>query len=176
LDTIGAGNHFAEIEVVKESSLSDGDKLSPRQDEVILLVHSGSRGYGGSIFKKYTADSQTSFEESSPEAIACMQVHDKACEWAKTNRDLIALRFLSCLEPGNESWELGGPDADVFDVDVVAISHARKTLQDRKVVDVWHNVERVKWSPAPPSCIDDGSTVLEGKETASNSILLDASA
>jgi RNA-splicing ligase RtcB len=167
LGTIGAGNHFAEIQVVEESSLNDRDKLSLRQDDVILLVHSGSRGYGGSILKKYTTDSHISFEESSPEAIAYMQEHDKACDWAKANRDLIALRFLSCLEPGNESWELGGPDADVFDVDIAAIKHARKTLQDRKVVDIWHNnVERVRWPPSPP--------VSKVPGTASKSSLQDA--
>jgi RNA-splicing ligase RtcB len=164
LGTIGAGNHFAEIQVVEESSLNDEDKLSLRQNDVILLVHSGSRGYGGSILKKYTSDSHISFEESSPEAIIYMQEHDKACDWAKANRDLIALRFLSCLEPGNESWELGRSDADVFDVDVdiAAISHAHKTLQDRKVVDIWHNnVERVKWPPSPPSSTDEGALVSE---------------
>jgi RNA-splicing ligase RtcB len=175
LGTIGAGNHFAEIQIVEESSLDDEDKLSLRQDDVILLVHSGSRGYGGSILKKYTADSHISFEESSPEAIAYMQEHDKACDWARANRDLIALRFLSCLEPGNDSWDLGRSDSGDFDVDVAAISHARKTLQDRKVVDIWHNnVERVKWPPSPPSSTEGSATVTEIRETASKLHIQDA--
>lgn len=63
LGTIGAGNHFAEIQVVEESSLVDDNKIGLRQDDVVLLVHSGSRGYGGSILKKYTTDSHTSFQE-----------------------------------------------------------------------------------------------------------------
>jgi RNA-splicing ligase RtcB len=162
LGTIGAGNHFAEIQVVEESSLDEEDKLSLRQNDVILLVHSGSRGYGGSILKKYTADSHISFEERSPEAIAYMQEHDKACDWAKANRDLIALRFLSCLEPGNDSWDLGRSDDGDSDVGGVAISYARKTLQDRKIVDIWHNnVERVKWPPSPPWSTEGSATVLE---------------
>jgi RNA-splicing ligase RtcB len=168
LGTIGAGNHFAEIQVVEESSLNDDDKLSLRQDDVILLVHSGSRGYGGSVLKKFTTDSHISFEESSPEAIAYMKEHDKACNWAKGNRDLIALRFLSCLEPSNEAWDLGRSDVDVSDVDAAAISHARKALQDRKVVDIWHNnVERVKWPPSPPSSSYQSATGFERTEAAS---------
>jgi RNA-splicing ligase RtcB len=152
LGTIGAGNHFAEIQVVEESSLIGDDKPGLQQDDVILLVHSGSRGYGGSVLKKYSADSHISFEESSPEAIDYMKEHNKACQWAKANRDLIALRFLSCLEPGNESWELGNPDTEEHDADAMAIMHARKMLQERKVVDIWHNnVERVQWPPLPPS-------------------------
>jgi RNA-splicing ligase RtcB len=148
LGTIGAGNHFAEIQVVEESSLSKDDKLGLRENDVILLVHSGSRGYGGSILKKYTADAHVSFEESSPEAIEYMKEHDKACQWARANRDLIALRFLSCLEPGNENWELGSSDPGSDDTDAAAIRQARETLQERKAVDIWHNnVERVQWPP-----------------------------
>jgi hypothetical protein len=85
------------------------------QDDVVLLVHSGSRGYGGSVLKKYTTETRTSFEEGSADAIAYIKEHDKACESAKANRDLIALRFLACLEPGNESWSLGSSDVDKFD-------------------------------------------------------------
>lgn len=156
LGTIGAGNHFAEIQVVEESSLPDEGKLRLREDEVILLVHSGSRGYGGSILKKFTAESKTSFEENSPEAVKYMKEHDKACQWAKASRDLIALRFLSCLEPGDESWELGSSNSKASKVDAAVISRARHTLQGRKVVDIWHNnVEHVKWPPSPPSLSPD---------------------
>ncbi|KAH3918499.1 3'-phosphate/5'-hydroxy nucleic acid ligase [Parastagonospora nodorum] len=156
LGTIGAGNHFAEIQVVEESSLSADDKLSLQENDVVLLVHSGSRGYGGSVLKKHTTDAHVSFQEDSPEAIEYIKEHDKACQWAKANRDLIALRFLSCLEPGNEAWDLGSSSSEDVRVDVAAISYARKQLQQRKVVDIWHNnVERVKWPPSPPSTSSD---------------------
>ncbi|KAF1840857.1 release factor H-coupled R [Cucurbitaria berberidis CBS 394.84] len=153
LGTIGAGNHFAEIQVVEKSSLVEDNELGLRQDDVILLVHSGSRGYGGSILRKYTTDSHTSFEEGSPEATEYMKEHDKACQWAQANRDLIALRFLACLEPGNENWQLGSSTAeDTDDVDVATVEQTKKTLGKRKVVDIWHNnVERVDWPPASPS-------------------------
>jgi RNA-splicing ligase RtcB len=144
LGTIGAGNHFAEIQVVEESSLATTEN-GLQQNDVILIVHSGSRGYGGSVLKKFTTETRTSFEEGSADAIDYMKEHDKACEWAKANRDLIALRFLACLEPGNENWSLGSSNAyDFGEGSTKMIELARKALQQRKVVDIWHNtVERV---------------------------------
>lgn len=153
LGTIGAGNHFAELQVVEASTGDDKKPNSLSQDDVILLVHSGSRGYGGSILKKFGADTHSSLEEGSPEAIEYMRDHDNACHWATANRDLIALRFLSCLEPGNEDWEVGSAHIEEDEgFDEAAIQKIRKTLQQRKVVDIWHNnVERVKWPPVQPS-------------------------
>lgn len=152
LGTIGAGNHFAEIQAVEESTLKRVDDHALHTDDVVLLVHSGSRSYGGSILKKFTASSRTSLEEDTPDAIEYIKEHNKACEWAKANRDLIALRFLSCLEPGNEAWELGDAHADEGEVNKAAIVLARKKVQEPKMVDIWHNnVERAKWPPSPPS-------------------------
>lgn len=156
LGTIGAGNHFAEIQVVEESSLpADSSILGLQENDVVLLVHSGSRGYGGNILKKYTSESQVSLEEGSENMGAYMAEHDQACRWAKANRDLIAVRFLSCLEPGEEAWELGRntPNANTEHiVNPNIVSNAKAKIQDRKVVDIWHNnVERVKWPPSPPS-------------------------
>lgn len=157
LGTIGAGNHFAEIQVVEESCLTNDGRQGLYEDDVVLLVHSGSRGYGGSILKKYTTNSHTSFEEGSDEAIEYMKEHDKACQWAQANRDLIALRFLACLEPGNKDWQLGSSDTDgTGEVDTAMIERAKEILKQRKVVDIWHNnVERVRWPPSPPSSMKE---------------------
>ncbi|KAJ4991337.1 hypothetical protein SVAN01_03235 [Stagonosporopsis vannaccii] len=150
LGTIGAGNHFAEIQVVEESTNASPYGLC--QDDVVLLVHSGSRGYGGSVLKKYTTDSHVSLEEGSTEAIEYLREHDKACRWAKANRDLIALRFLACLEPGNEDWQLGASGIDSLPgVHHTSIEQSKQALQARKVIDIWHNnVEQVTWPPSAP--------------------------
>lgn len=137
LDTIGAGNHFAEIQVVKESA---DELLGLCKDDVVLLVHSGSRGYGSSVLKKFTAEAHVSVEEGSAEAGAYLQEHDKACRWARANRDLIALRFLACLEPGNEIWQLDASDCDPLGVlNALSIKQVKSALQARQVVDIWHN-------------------------------------
>ncbi|KAF3042243.1 hypothetical protein E8E11_000185 [Didymella keratinophila] len=125
--TIGAGNHFAEVQVVEEASKElDGSK----EGDVVLLVHSGSRGFGGSVLKKFSDANQVSLEEDSFEAEA----------------------FLACLEPGNEDWRLGLSDTNVADVDAVSIERSKSALKARKIVDIWHNnVKRVPWPPSRSS-------------------------
>ena len=76
-----------------------------------------------------------------------LEEHDRACNWASANRDLIALRFLACLEPGEASWNLGTnhPSPDSHD----SIRTARLAVQARKVVDIHHNnVEVTTWPPS----------------------------
>jgi len=87
--------------------------------------------------------------------------HAKACEWAKANRDLIALRFLAILEPGEEAWDPGSNNTAT--VSESALSQAWTKLAERKAVDIWHNnVERIPWPPAPPSdaSLEDATTSL----------------
>ncbi|KAJ8114516.1 hypothetical protein OPT61_g3623 [Boeremia exigua] len=149
LGTIGAGNHFAEIQVVEEASNASHGGL--HQDDVVLLVHSGSRGYGGKVLKEYTAESHAGLLEGSIGATEYLKEHDKACRWAKANRDLIALRFLACLEPGNEDWQLGISDSRSSLGIRTSIERSKQALEARKVVDIWHNnVERIKWPPSAP--------------------------
>lgn len=159
LGTIGAGNHFAELQVVEEVTATPGEILISRsqyllyEGEVVLLVHSGSRGYGGDILKRYTANGHDSIHEADPLAPQYLQEHNRACAWAARNRDLIALRFLACLEPGDESWDLGlnidGPNSTTIPEEILA---ARTSVQTRKVVDIYHNnVELACWPPQPPA-------------------------
>lgn len=155
LGTIGAGNHFAELQVVeaftppKLTTDSDKEGCVIRETDVVLLVHSGSRGYGGDILKRYTAGGSVSIHESDPKAIEYMEEHDRACGWAEKSRDLIALRFLACLEPGDDTWELGINNDSLTSTQ--AIQAAKTNLHHRKVVDIWHNnVEKASWPPKPP--------------------------
>ncbi|KAL1644726.1 hypothetical protein SLS58_004188 [Diplodia intermedia] len=156
LGTIGAGNHFAEIQVVERAE----EGLGLKEGEVVLLVHSGSRGYGGDILKRYTTDgNRDSLREGDEVTTRYLEEHDRACRWAKANRDLIALRFLAVLEPGEESWVLGSnfEHVDLADeMDAAGleqlIQQSRENVQKRKVVDIWHNnVQRVPWPLTDPS-------------------------
>ncbi|KAI9738605.1 MAG: hypothetical protein M1834_008109 [Cirrosporium novae-zelandiae] len=149
LGTIGTGNHFAELQVVEgiNRSLPNlGPKFEIKENEVLLLIHSGSRGYGGFILTKYTPEGHVSMPYPSETASSYLKDHNRACEWAEANRDLIALRFLACLEPGEESWALGvNEDGNVNEEEV---KRAREAVRVRKVVDIWHNnVEKSSWPP-----------------------------
>ena len=104
LGTIGGGNHFAELQQITEANetFAVGD--------VVLVVHSGSRGLGQQIL----GDSADSYAEA--DAGEYLRKHGMACRWAKANRDLIALRFLSRI--------------------------SRKEISDvapLKILDIWHN-------------------------------------
>jgi len=167
LGTVGAGNHFAELQVVEESTMkiisavaNEGGKRELYEDEVVLLIHSGSRGYGGDILKRFTKDGQNSIHEDDPRAKEYLREHDRACAWASRNRDLIALRFLSCLEPGESSWQLGTNVND--SVMGKAIRDARRAVQARKVVDIWHNnVEYTAWNPNCTNTSDPSSRISQ---------------
>lgn len=164
LGTIGAGNHFAELQVVEEAlSAGSGDnaKRSPfalYEGEVVLLVHSGSRGYGADILRRFTTNGQNSIHQDDPLATQYLEEHDKACGWASRNRDLIALRFLACLEPGNEEWKVGINEKGIR-ATTEEINTARFNVRGRKVVDIWHNnVEVTPWPPRPPRSSDNGTS------------------
>ena len=101
-----------------------------------------------------------------------MKERNKACRWVRFNQDLIALRFLSCLEPGEEAWEIGRNPHIEEDLNHEIISQARAKIQERKVVDIWHNnVERIKWPPGPFPSITAESSLEE--KTSSLSLDVD---
>ncbi|RPB12674.1 release factor H-coupled R [Morchella conica CCBAS932] len=150
LGTIGSGNHFAELQVVEDIlpyTYNDGtgQVYTPpfAPDEVILLVHSGSRGYGQHVLSQFYNSSSTeadiSIPATDPKALSYLTLHDAACAWAQRSRDLIALRFLCCLE--SSLWD--SPEANI------PAYHA--AIQERKAMDIHHNnVTLTPWPPAAP--------------------------
>jgi release factor H-coupled RctB family protein len=106
LGTIGGGNHFAELQQITQASIEF------KVDEVVLVVHSGSRGLGQQIL----SESSTSY--STEDSADYLRKHKTACYWAKANRDLIALRFLSRILRHDLS---------------------QQEIISRKILDIWHN-------------------------------------
>jgi release factor H-coupled RctB family protein len=106
LGTLGGGNHFAELQMVDEVLDGRAFKLfGLGKQQLVVLVHSGSRGLGESILRDYVAEHQAS--GSDPESFAAaayLQGHDLAVRWAKVNRGLLARRFVQQL----------GAEADVL--------------------------------------------------------------
>lgn len=99
LGTIGGGNHFAELQMVEEV-LDTGafKKLGLGKQQLVVLIHSGSRGLGESILRahvdKHFGDG---VEAESFAAEEYLRAHDFAVRWAKANRELIARRFVAAL-------------------------------------------------------------------------------
>src|ERR1017187_7344281 len=99
LGTLGGGNHFAELQMVDEVLDAKAFKLfGLGKQQLVVLVHSGSRGLGESTLRDYVAEHQASGSGAeSFAAPASRQAHGLAGGWAKTNRALIARRFVEAL-------------------------------------------------------------------------------
>src|SRR5436190_39684 len=99
LGTIGGGNHFAELQAVE--SVIDAPtfrRLGLRWENLVVLVHSGSRGLGESILGNYTkAPRDRGVPANSDAGAEYLRDHDRAVRWARANRALIAKRFAAAL-------------------------------------------------------------------------------
>jgi release factor H-coupled RctB family protein len=99
LGTIGGGNHFAELQRVEEVRDTTAFKqFGLGKQQLVVLVHSGSRGFGESILRDYVDEHQASGSDAESFAGAgYLRDHDHALRWAKANRALIARRFVEAL-------------------------------------------------------------------------------
>ena len=99
LGTIGGGNHFAELQTVEKVLEADEfKKLGLGKQQLVVLVHSGSRGLGESILRAHVDQHfGNGVEADSFAAEEYLRGHDFAVRWAKANRELIAHRFVAAL-------------------------------------------------------------------------------
>jgi release factor H-coupled RctB family protein len=99
LGTIGGGNHFAELQRVEGViDIKAFKEFGLGKQQLVVLVHSGSRGLGESILRAYVDEHQANGSDAeSFAASAYLRDHDQAVRWAKTNRALIARRFVEAL-------------------------------------------------------------------------------
>ncbi|HSU56949.1 MAG TPA: RNA ligase RtcB family protein [Candidatus Dormibacteraeota bacterium] len=99
LGTLGGGNHFAELQMVDEVLDARAFKLfGLGKQQLVVLVHSGSRALGESVLRDYVAEHQASGSDAETFAAAAyLKGHDLAVRWAKVNRELLARRFVQQL-------------------------------------------------------------------------------
>src|SRR6478609_3676649 len=99
LGTIGGGNHFAEVQTVeKVLNIDEFAKLGFAKQQLVVLVHSGSRGLGETILRVHVGEHcASSVTADSAAAEEYLHGHDFAVRWAKANRALIARRFAATL-------------------------------------------------------------------------------
>jgi release factor H-coupled RctB family protein len=99
LGTIGGGNHFAELQVVEQIFDATGFKrLGIGKEQLVMLVHSGSRGLGEAVLRDYVDEHHgNGVSADSVVAVEYLRGHDFAVHWAQANRALIAQRFVATL-------------------------------------------------------------------------------
>ncbi|MDF5755095.1 RNA ligase RtcB family protein [Spongiactinospora sp. TRM90649] len=101
LGTVGRGNHF--VEVARIGTVFDPDhagRLGLSADDLVLVVHSGSRGLGERILRAHT-EVHGAGPAADPDEYLAM--HDAAVRWGSLNRRLLAARVAHAL--GTEPTE-----------------------------------------------------------------------
>ncbi|MFC6020052.1 RNA ligase RtcB family protein [Plantactinospora solaniradicis] len=95
LGTVGRGNHFVELARIQDV-LDPGHttRLGLAAGDVVLIVHSGSRGLGERILRAHT-ERHGAGPAADPAAYLAM--HDDAVRWGSVNRRLLAARVLHAL-------------------------------------------------------------------------------
>jgi release factor H-coupled RctB family protein len=99
LGSIGGGNHFAELQQIRQVPDSEGlAALGLDANGLCLLVHSGSRGLGEQILRAHTdTHGAGALQAETSAAQAYLTRHNQAVAWGVANRALIAHRFLEAL-------------------------------------------------------------------------------
>lgn len=91
LGTIGGGNHFCEVQAVEEIlDEAHASRLGLEAGLLCLLVHTGSRNLGASIFTGIEETWRNGFDADSAEGQSYLDLHDRAVTWARLNRQMIA--------------------------------------------------------------------------------------
>lgn len=96
LGTIGGGNHFAEFQILDKVYNSEKfEELNFDKDSILLLIHSGSRGFGERLLTRFGGEKGLKID--SEEAEIYLRKHKKALEIAELNRQVIADKLLDYL-------------------------------------------------------------------------------
>ena len=99
LGSIGKGNHFAELHLVNE--VQDKElfrQLGLSRESLYTLIHSGSRAFGQIVFNRVSGSYEPSEGLSINEAKEYLNWHNKAIEYAKISREIIAKRLLKAIK------------------------------------------------------------------------------
>ncbi|GAA3397023.1 RNA ligase RtcB family protein [Cryptosporangium minutisporangium] len=95
LGTVGRGNHFAEL--ARVDSVLEPERAA-RHDltsgDLVLIVHSGSRGLGERILRAHT---EVHGAGPAVDCAAYLAAHDDAVRWGSLNRRLMAARVADAI-------------------------------------------------------------------------------
>lgn len=156
IGTIGGGNHFAEVqEIEKIWDEEEFQKLGLDKKYMMLLVHSGSRGYGEKILDEAIKEHQVQKGLKTDENFFDVYIkkHDDAIDWAKNNRRWIAYRMLTIL----------GMDTEVECV----LDSTHNSITKKYVDDKAYYIHRKGAAPA-----DTGAVVIPGSRGALTYIVM----
>ncbi len=95
LGTVGRGNHFVELARVDTVLAAEhAERLDLAAGDLVLIVHSGSRGLGERILRAHT---DLHGAGPAPDPAGYLAMHDAAVRWGSLNRRLMAARVAHAL-------------------------------------------------------------------------------
>ncbi|MFG1617938.1 RNA ligase RtcB family protein [Nonomuraea wenchangensis] len=95
LGTVGRGNHFVELaRIGTVFEPEHASRLGLDAGDLVLVVHSGSRGLGERILRAHT---EVHGAGPAPDPAAYLALHDDAVRWGSLNRRLLAARVAHAL-------------------------------------------------------------------------------
>ncbi|MEV4312240.1 RNA ligase RtcB family protein [Actinocrispum sp. NPDC049592] len=101
LGTVGRGNHFVELaRIGTVFSPEHASRLGLDAGDLVLIVHSGSRGLGERILRAHT---EVHGAGPAADPAAYLAAHDSAVRWGSLNRRLMAARVALALGAEPES-------------------------------------------------------------------------
>jgi release factor H-coupled RctB family protein len=95
LGTVGRGNHF--VELARVESIMDSahaERLGLGTGDLVLIVHSGSRGFGEQILRRHT---ERLGAGPADDVAGYLTAHDDAVRWGSLNRRRLAQRVTDAL-------------------------------------------------------------------------------
>ncbi|GIJ61152.1 RNA ligase RtcB family protein [Virgisporangium aurantiacum] len=92
LGTVGRGNHF--VELARVEPVADASRLGLSAGDLVLIVHSGSRGHGERILRAHT---ERLGAGPSDDPAGYLAAHDDAVRWGSLNRRVLAARVAAAL-------------------------------------------------------------------------------
>jgi tRNA-splicing ligase RtcB (3'-phosphate/5'-hydroxy nucleic acid ligase) len=114
LGTLGSGNHFIEVDVVDQVfDANAAQAMGLQEGNLVVLIHSGSRGFGHQICSDYVSEFQAAVQRyhihlpdrelvcaplNSPEGEAYMAAMRCAANYAFTNRQILAHQARQAFE------------------------------------------------------------------------------
>ena len=95
LGTVGRGNHFVELARVDQVlDAGHASRLGLTAGDLVLIVHSGSRGLGERILRAHT---EVHGAGPAADPAGYLAAHDEAVRWGSLNRRLMAARVADAL-------------------------------------------------------------------------------
>jgi tRNA-splicing ligase RtcB (3'-phosphate/5'-hydroxy nucleic acid ligase) len=148
LGTLGSGNHFLEVQrAAKIVDREAADAFGLRQDQVTVLIHSGSRGFGHQVCTDYvrTMDAvQARYGITLPD-------RELACAPLSSPEGQRYLAAMACA--ANFAWGNRAMLAHRVRESVARILGPRVAEETRQVYDVAHNIAKLETHGGRKLCV-----------------------